>query len=133
MLTIAPGEHGSTYGGNPLGSAVAIAALEVLRDEGLADNAAEMGGLLRSRLGEIDCDAITTIRGRGLLNAVVVRPGEEPGAPDALALCHALKEEGLLAKPTHGHIIRLAPPLVITAEQVEEAADIFKRTVQRLF
>ena len=133
MLTIAPGEHGSTYGGNPLGSAVAMAALEVLRDEGLADNAAAMGALLRSRLSEVDCDAIVTIRGRGLLNAIVLRPGEQNGAPDALAFCHALKEEGLLAKPTHGHIIRLAPPLVINEAQVEEAADIIKRTVQRLF
>jgi len=132
MLTIAPGEHGSTYGGNPLGSAVAIAALEVLRDEKLAENAAAMGTLLRSRLGEIQSEAITTVRGKGLLNAIVVKP-EAPGGPDALTLCHALKEAGLLAKPTHGHIIRLAPPLVITAEQVEEAADLINQTVQRLF
>jgi len=133
MLTIKPGEHGSTSGGNPLGSAVAIAALEVLRDEGLAANAAAMGDLLRSRLGEIGNAAIQSVRGKGLLNAIVVRPGDGEDAPDALTLCHALKEEGLLAKPTHGHIIRLAPPLVITEAQVEEAAHIIKTTVNRLF
>jgi len=132
MLTIQPGEHGSTYGGNPLGSAVAIAALEVLRDEQLAQNAAEMGDLLRMRLGEIQNEAVTAVRGKGLLNAVVITP-QPGGGPDALALCHELKEAGLLAKPTHGHIIRLAPPLVINAEQVEEAAHIFKGAVNRLF
>lgn len=133
MLTIAPGEHGSTYGGNPLGSAVAIAALEVLRDEGLAENAQAMGELLRSRLREIDCAAITTVRGRGLLNAIVVKPADAPGAPNASSLCYALKDAGLLAKPTHDHIIRLAPPLVITKEQVEEAASLIKGEVLKMF
>jgi ornithine--oxo-acid transaminase len=133
MLTIKPGEHGSTYGGNPLGSAVAIAALEVLRDEKLAENAAVMGELMRKRLNEIDCAAITTVRGRGLLNAVVIKPGDAPGAPNATTLCYALKDAGLLAKPTHDDIIRLAPPLVITEEQVEEAAAIIKAEVLKMF
>uniref|UniRef100_A0A7S3F1I2 Ornithine aminotransferase n=1 Tax=Haptolina ericina TaxID=156174 RepID=A0A7S3F1I2_9EUKA len=133
MLTINPGEHGSTYGGNPLGASVAIAALKVLRDEQLDRNAQAMGELLRARLREIRSDGIQLVRGRGLLNAVVVRPSDKAGDPDAMDLCLALKEGGLLAKPTHGHIIRLAPPLVITAEQVEEAAHIFKTAVERLF
>jgi len=130
MLTIRPGEHGSTYGGNPLGCAVAIAALNVLRDEKLAENAAAMGDLLRARLEAIDSPAIAAVRGRGLLNAVVVRPD---GANDAGALCHALMRAGLLAKPTHGDIIRLAPPLVISEEQVMQAADIIEREVHRMF
>ena len=162
MLTIAPGEHGSTYGGNPLGSAVAIAALgrptwgsicqtspctrslpltragcrggtEVLRDEKLAENARAMGELLRSRLDAVRGDAVQTVRGKGLLNAIVVRPQPAPGAPDALDLCHALMRRGLLAKPTHGNIIRLAPPLIITAEQVEEAADLIAGEVRKMF
>eukprot|EP00908_Phaeocystis_cordata_P022234 Transcript_4658.p1 GENE.Transcript_4658~~Transcript_4658.p1 ORF type:complete len:477 (+),score=218.83 Transcript_4658:100-1431(+) len=133
MLTIAPGEHGSTYGGNPLGSAVAIAALEVLRDEKLAENARAMGELLRSRLDAVRGDAVQTVRGKGLLNAIVVRPQPAPGAPDALDLCHALMRRGLLAKPTHGNIIRLAPPLTITAEQVEEAADLIAGEVRKMF
>jgi len=131
MLTIKPGEHGSTYGGNPLGSAVAIAALEVLREEKLAENAATMGERLRAGLRAIDCDAITTVRGRGLLNAVVVRPDGE--GRNAGALCMALKEAGLLAKPTHEHIIRLAPPLVITEAQVDEAIDIIGKETKRMF
>ena len=133
MLTLSPGEHGSTYGGNPLGSAVAIAALEVVREEGLAENARVLGELLRTRLREIDCPAITAVRGRGLLNAVVVKPGDTPDAPNASTLCYALKEAGLLAKPTHDHIIRLAPPLVITESQVEEAAAIIKNEVRKMF
>jgi ornithine--oxo-acid transaminase len=133
MLTIRPGEHGSTYGGNPLGCAVAIAALEVLRDERLAENAATMGELLRQRLKSISSDAITTVRGRGLLNAMVVRPAQAAGEPTALDLCHALKDAGLLAKPTHDHIIRLAPPLVINEAQIHEAADIIEREVRKMF
>jgi len=130
MLTIHPGEHGSTYGGNPLGCAVAIAALQVLRDEHLAENAARMGDLLRTALESIDSDAITCVRGRGLLNAIVVKPD---GERNAGALCLKLKEAGLLAKPTHNDIIRLAPPLVITAEQTEEAAAIITSEVQDMF
>lgn len=131
MLTIGPGEHCSTYGGNPLGCAVAMAALEVLEEERLAENAAAMGELLRSRLGAIESDAIECVRGRGLMNAVVVRP--MGGGRDAGALCLALKEAGLLAKPTHSHIIRLAPPLVISPGQIEEAADLIEAEVHRMF
>ena len=131
MLTIRPGEHGSTYGGNPLGSAVAIAALKVLRDEGLAANAATLGDRLRDGLRQIGHPAIATVRGRGLLNAVVVTPSAD--GKTAGDLCLALKEAGLLAKPTHDHIIRLAPPLVVTAEQVDEAVAIFAQALQRVF
>ena len=132
MLTIAPGEHGSTYGGNPLGSAVAIAALEVLRDERLAENAAAMGAALRARLGALEGGAVTHVRGRGLLNAIVVK-GTSADGPNALDLCHALLDAGLLAKPTHNDIIRLAPPLVIDAEQIEQAADIITTEVRKMF
>lgn len=132
MLTVSPGEHGSTYGGNPLGSAVAIAALEVLRDEGLAENARLMGELLRAELEALRGEAIVAVRGRGLLNALVVRPPAADG-PDALDLCHALMHAGLLAKPTHGDIIRLAPPLVIDTAQVEEAVDIIGGEVRKMF
>ena len=131
MLTIRPGEHGSTYGGNPLGCAVAIAALEVLRDERLAQNAAAMGERLRSGLTTIGSDAITAVRGRGLLNAVVIRPDGE--GRNAGALCYALKEAGMLAKPTHEHIIRLAPPLVINEAQIDEAVGIFAAETRRMF
>jgi len=130
MLTIRPGEHGSTYGGNPLGCAVAIAALQVLQEEHLAENAARMGQRLRAGLHAIQHDAIAEVRGRGLLNAIVVTP---QGGKTAGDLCHALKAAGLLAKPTHDHIIRLAPPLVITAEQVDEAIDIIHGEVKRVF
>ena len=131
MLTIRPGEHGSTYGGNPLGCAVAIAALEVLRDEKLAENSAAMGEILRRRLAAIDSPAIAEVRGRGLLNAVVVRPDGE--GRDAGALCDALMHAGLLTKTTKEHIIRLAPPLVITEAEVDEAADIFEAQVRAVF
>ena len=131
MLTIRPGEHGSTYGGNPLGCAVAIAALEVLRDERLAENSAAMGEILRRRLAAIDSPAIAEVRGRGLLNAVVVRPDGE--GRDASALCDALMHAGLLTKTTKEHIIRLAPPLVITEAEVDEAADIFEAQVRAVF
>ena len=133
MLTIAPGEHGSTYGGNPLGAAVAIAALRVLQEEELAANAAAMGEALRQRLSAMRSDAVQTVRGRGLLNAMVVRPAATADAPTATDLCHALLHAGLLAKPTHDHIIRLAPPLVINAEQIEEAADIIEGEVHKMF
>jgi len=130
MLTIRPGEHGSTYGGNPLGCAVAIAALEVLVNEKLAQNAAAMGERLRAGLAGIGSEAITTVRGRGLLNAIVVRPD---GDRTAGALCMRLKEAGLLAKPTHEHIIRLAPPLVIEPAQIDEAVEIIATETRRMF
>ena len=95
MLTVGPGEHGSTYGGNPLGAAVAIAALRVLHEEQLAANAAAMGEALRQRLGALRSDAVVAVRGRGLLNAMVVRPAAAADAPTALDLCHALLRAGL--------------------------------------
>lgn len=129
MLCIKPGEHGSTFGGNPLAARVAIAALEVIRDERLTANAAEMGEVFRNELRSIDSERIETIRGKGLLNAIVIKPINGITAWD---VCIALKENGLLAKPTHDHIIRLAPPLVITKEQILEAAGIIKKTIEEL-
>ncbi len=126
MLTIQPGEHGSTYGGNPLACRVAIEALSVLKDENLAESAEQMGVLLRTALKKINSPYIHTIRGKGLLNAIVI----EHTDPDAAwRLCMELKENGLLAKPTHGDKIRLAPPLVITAEQVKECAGIIEKSL----
>ena len=125
MLTIEPGQHGSTFGGNPLGARVAVAALEVLREERLAENAARMGEVFRSELRAIEHPMIELVRGRGLLNAVVVRPR---GGKTAWDVCLKLKDNGLLAKPTHDHIIRFAPPLVITEAQVREGIDIIQRS-----
>lgn len=127
MLTIKPGEHGSTYGGNPLACRVAIAALEVLKEEKLADNAERLGKILRDELKKINSDRITAIRGKGLLNAIVIEPRN---GKDAWDVCIALKENGLLAKPTHGDIIRFAPPLVITEDQIRECVAIIKTTLE---
>ena len=127
MLTIKPGEHGSTYGGNPLACKVAIAALNVLKDEGMAANAAAMGELFRSELQKLQLPLIKEIRGRGLLNAIVI-DHRDPEA--AWNLCLLMKENGLLAKPTHGDKIRFAPPLVITREHVMKCVDIIKRSVE---
>lgn len=129
MLTIRPGEHGSTYGGNPLGSAVTRAALDVLREENLAENAQIMGQLFRQRMNELieKTDLITLVRGQGLLNALVVNEEESSGV--AWNLCLKLAENGLLAKPTHGNKIRFAPPLVITEGQMEEACAVISKTV----
>jgi len=129
MLCIKPGEHGSTFGGNPIAARVAIAALEVIRDENLSENAAEMGKLFRTELNKIVSERIEIIRGKGLLNAIVIKPINGVTAWD---VCMALKDNGLLAKPTHDHIIRFAPPLIITKEQVLEAASIIKRTIEGL-
>ena len=126
MLTIKPGEHGSTYGGNPLACAVGITALRVIKDEQLAANAAAMGELLRDELRKLDSPYITTVRGKGLLNAIVIKH-ERPDA--AWELCLALKENGLLAKPTHGDKIRFAPPLIITKEQVMECVNIVGKSL----
>jgi ornithine--oxo-acid transaminase len=126
MLTIKPGEHGSTYGGNPLACKVAIEALSVLKDEKLAENAEQMGVLLRNALKRINSPHIHTIRGKGLLNAIVI---EHTDLDAAWRLCMELKENGLLAKPTHGDKIRFAPPLVITAEQVKECAGIIEKSL----
>lgn len=123
MLTIKPGEHGSTYGGNPLACAVAIAALEVVRDEHLAENANKMGELFRRQMEAIDHKMIKKVRGKGLLNAVVTEP---QGNIKAWDICVMLKEKGLLAKPTHEHIIRFTPPLIINEQQMLEAVGIIK-------
>lgn len=123
MLTIEPGQHGSTFGGNPLAARVAVAALEVLREEDLAENARHMGEIFRSELQALDHPMIELVRGRGLLNAVVVRPKDGKTAWD---VCLKLKDKGLLAKPTHDHIIRFAPPLVIEEEQVREGLEVIK-------
>ncbi|XP_055855944.1 ornithine aminotransferase, mitochondrial [Episyrphus balteatus] len=124
MLCIKPGEHGSTYGGNPLGCKVAMAALQVLVDENLAKNAENMGNILRSELSKLPKDVVSIVRGKGLLNAIVINPKY-----DAWDVCVKLKENGLLAKPTHGDIIRFAPPLIINKAQIEESVEIIKKTV----
>lgn len=121
MLCIRPGEHGSTYGGNPLACRVAIAALAVIQEERLAERAAELGQYFRARLRELNHPAVREIRGKGLLNAIVI-DHEDPDA--AWNLCLTLKDRGLLAKPTHGDKIRFAPPLVITKEQLDECIAI---------
>jgi len=127
MLTINPGEHGSTYGGNPLAAKVAIAALEVVRNENLAAKAYEMGLLFRDAMEKFNHPMIKQVRGKGLLNAVVTEPR---GNKTAWDICLALKENGILAKPTHDHIIRFTPPLVITREQMLEAVDIIHKTFE---
>jgi ornithine--oxo-acid transaminase len=129
MLNILPGEHGSTYGGNPLACAVAITALTVLKEEKMAENATVMGELLRSELAKLNSPYITTIRGRGLLNAIVIKHANPEASWD---LCLELKENGLLAKPTHGDKIRFAPPLIITKDQILESVDIIHRSLQIL-
>lgn len=125
MLTILPGEHGSTFGGNPLAARVAIASLEVIKNEKLAENADRLGKIFRAELSGIKSDMIEFVRGKGLLNAVGIKPKEGKTAWD---VCLALRDNGLIAKPTHEHIIRFAPPLVITEEQLREAIEIIKKT-----
>lgn len=129
MMNIKPGEHGSTYGGNPLACAVAIASLQVLKEDGMAANAEAMGILLRDELAKLKSKFITTIRGKGLLNAIVIEHSNKDASWD---LCLALKENGLLAKPTHGDKIRFAPPLVINKEQILECVDIIDRSLKTL-
>ncbi|WP_283242762.1 ornithine--oxo-acid transaminase [Marinifilum caeruleilacunae] len=126
MLCIKPGEHGSTFGGNPLACEVAMAALEVVRDEKLAENAEEMGKIFRDELKAVKSDMIELVRGKGLLNAVVIKP---KGGKTAWDVCMRLRDNGLLAKPTHGHIIRFAPPLTIKETQLREAIEIIKKTM----
>jgi len=129
MMNIKPGEHGSTYGGNPLACAVAMEALKVLKEENMADNAEAMGELLRTELGKLDSPYITTIRGKGLLNAIVIKHNDEEAAWN---LCLAQKENGLLAKPTHGDKIRFAPPLIITADQIRECVGMISKSLDVL-
>lgn len=129
MEVIQPGQHGSTFGGNPLGSQVAITALEVVKDERLAENAFKLGNLFRERMNQFIAKTplIQMVRGKGLLNAIVIN--DSPDSSTAWDLCMALKDNGLLAKPTHGNIIRFAPPLVMTEEQLHECCDIIEKTV----
>ncbi|TDS07478.1 ornithine--oxo-acid transaminase [Sphingobacterium paludis] len=129
MLSISPGEHGSTYGGNPLACAVAIASLDVLKEENLAEHAAQLGSFFRNELAKINHPAIKTIRGKGLLNALVISH-RDPQA--AYRLCHEMMHRGLLAKPTHGDKIRFAPPLIISQAQVEEAIAIIREAFSTL-
>jgi ornithine--oxo-acid transaminase len=126
MEVITPGSHGSTFGGNPLACAVAEAALTVVKEERLAEKAEQLGEYLRQELRKIDSDMITLVRGKGLLNAIVIKP---KNGKEAWDVCLKLRDNGLLAKPTHGDIIRFAPPLVITKEQLDECIEIIKKTV----
>ena len=129
MMTIKPGEHGSTYGGNPLACKVAIAALQVLKDENMAENADKMGAIFRKALADLNSPFISVIRGRGLLNAIVIKH-ENPEA--AWDLCLTLKENGLLAKPTHGDKIRFAPPLCITESEIMDCVKIIEKSLDCL-
>jgi ornithine--oxo-acid transaminase len=129
MLVIRPGEHGSTFGGNPLAAAVCMEALQVVLDERLAENAAQLGVVFRQRMEALirKTDLITLVRGKGLLNAIVINDTAE--SKTAWNLCVAFMKEGLLAKPTHGNIIRFAPPLIITEEQLHDCCDMIERAV----
>jgi ornithine--oxo-acid transaminase len=129
MLNIKPGEHGSTFGGNPLACAVATAALQVLKDEQLAEKAAEMGEYFRNSIRDLKSSYIKEIRGKGLLNAIEIIHTEKEAA---WQVCLVMKEKGLLAKPTHGDKIRLAPPLVITKEQIDECVGIIAESLKIL-
>ncbi|MEP6674787.1 MAG: ornithine--oxo-acid transaminase [Ferruginibacter sp.] len=129
MMTIKPGEHGSTYGGNPLAAAIAITSLQVLKDENMAENAMIMGEFFRNEIKKLNSPFIETIRGKGLLNAIVIKHAH----PDtAWNLCITLKENGLLAKPTHGDKIRFAPPLIINEEQLLDCVSIIKKSLEEI-
>ncbi len=127
MLCIKPGEHGSTFGGNPVACRASVAALEVVRDEGLVENAERLGHVFRERMRGIRSDMIELVRGKGLLNAVVVRPRNGKEAWD---VCLAMRDRGVLAKPTHGHIIRFAPPLIISEEELLDACRIIEDSIR---
>jgi ornithine--oxo-acid transaminase len=130
MMVIKPGQHGSTFGGNPLAAKVAIAALEVVRDEELADNAERLGAIFRAEMNRIieSTDLVVSVRGKGLLNAIIIN--DTPESKTAWNLCVQMKDNGLLAKPTHGNIIRFAPPLVMTEEQLTECVAIIEKTIR---
>ncbi|HDZ40910.1 MAG TPA: ornithine--oxo-acid transaminase [Bacteroidetes bacterium] len=128
MLVIKPGEHGSTFGGNPVAGRVAMAALEVIKNEKLAERAEYLGKIFRDEFRGIKSEMIELVRGKGLLNAVVIRP---KGGKTAWDVCVAMKENGVIAKPTHGHIIRFAPPLIISEEQLREAMNLIKETFKQ--
>ena len=129
MMCIKPGEHGSTFGGNPLACKVAIAALNVVKDENLAENAQRLGIIFRERLAAFaeQNDLVLSVRGKGLLNAVLINDTEDSST--AWDICIKLRDNGLLAKPTHGNIIRFAPPLVITGKELNECVDIITNTI----
>jgi len=130
MLTIQPGQHGSTFGGNPLASVVMRAALDVLHEEKLTENAAAMGVIFRDRMRQVQAkrpEVVELVRGKGLLNAVIIRPADD--GRTAWDVCVTLMERGVLAKPTHGDIIRFAPPLVITEEQLHDACDVIEGVI----
>ena len=126
MLNIKPGEHGSTFGGNPIACKVAIAALEVVKEENLAEKAAYLGKIFRDEMNNVKSDMIQTVRGKGLLNAIIIRP---KNGKEAWDVCEKMKELGVLAKPTHQHIIRFAPPLVITEAELREAIELIKKAI----
>ena len=130
MLNVKPGEHGSTFGGFPLAARVAVEALKVVKDEKLVQNAEKMGKIFREEIEKIHSPFIVQVRGRGLLNAIVTKPVEGKTAWD---ICLKLRDNGLLAKPTHDHIIRFAPPLCITKEELMEAIEIIKKTFEQMF
>ena len=129
MNVIKPGNHGSTFGGNPIAAAVAIAALEVIKDENLAENAYRLGNIFRKELSDFanENDLVNLVRGKGLLNAIVINDDEE--SETAWNICMNLRDNGLLAKPTHGNIIRFAPPLVMNEEQLMDCIAIIKKTI----
>ena len=129
MKVIKPGQHGSTFGGNPLAAKVAMAALDVVKDEELAKNATILGELFRDRMTALAnrSDLVIKVRGKGLLNAVLIN--DTPESSTAWDICLALRDNGLLAKPTHGNIIRFAPPLVMTEEQLLDCCSIIERTI----
>ncbi|TAH27154.1 MAG: ornithine--oxo-acid transaminase [Cytophagales bacterium] len=129
MLVIKPGEHGSTFGGNPIAANITMTALKIIKEEKLIENAAKMGEIFRNRMNDLQkkSSIVTLVRGKGLLNAIVIKPTED--GRTAWDVCVALKENGLLAKPTHGDIIRFAPPLVINEEQLLQCCDIIEKTI----
>ncbi|HAH59123.1 MAG TPA: ornithine--oxo-acid transaminase, partial [Bacteroidales bacterium] len=126
MMVIKPGEHGSTFGGNPIAARVAMAALQVVKDEKLAERAEKLGKIFRDEMSAIKSDMITLVRGKGLLNAIIIKP---KNGKEAWDVCVKMKENGVLAKPTHGDIIRFAPPLIITEEQLRDAIEIIKKSI----
>jgi ornithine--oxo-acid transaminase len=130
MLVIKPGEHGSTFGGNPVAAKVATAALEVVKEENLAEKAEKLGKIFRSELEKFNSPVIEKVRGKGLLNAIIVKP---TNGKEAWDVCVKMAENGLLAKPTHQHIVRFAPPLVITEEELREAIEIIKKSIIETF
>lgn len=132
MLCISPGEHGSTYGGNPLGCAVAIAALRVLTEEKLAENAERLGHIFRKAISDLNSPIVSVVRGKGLLNAIVIDEGKLTNGATAWDICLLLKRKGLLAKPTHQNIIRLAPPLCITEKELNQCIKIITEALEEI-